>query len=25
MGLIRERVLRAYGVELQEEVIVWKN
>ena len=25
MDLIRERVLRAYGVELEEEVIVWKN
>ena len=25
MDLIRERVLGAYGVELEEEVIVWKN
>jgi UDP-N-acetylmuramate dehydrogenase len=25
MDLIRERVRRAYGVELEEEVIVWKN
>jgi UDP-N-acetylmuramate dehydrogenase len=25
MELIRERVLKAYGVELEEEVIVWKN
>lgn len=25
MDRIRERVLRAYGVELEEEVIVWKN
>ena len=25
MDLIRARVLRAYGVELEEEVIVWKN
>lgn len=25
MDLIRERVLKAYGVELEEEVIVWKN
>jgi UDP-N-acetylmuramate dehydrogenase len=25
MDLIRERVLRGYGVELEEEVIVWKN
>jgi UDP-N-acetylmuramate dehydrogenase len=25
MDLIRERVLKAYGVELHEEVIVWKN
>ncbi|MBI4165117.1 MAG: UDP-N-acetylmuramate dehydrogenase [Acidobacteria bacterium] len=25
MDLIRERILKAYGVELEEEVIVWKN
>ena len=25
MDLMRERVLRAYGIELEEEVIVWKN
>ena len=25
MDLIRERVLRGYGVELEEEVIVWRN
>jgi UDP-N-acetylmuramate dehydrogenase len=25
MDLIRERVLQGYGVELEEEVIVWKN
>jgi len=25
MDLIRERVARAFGVELEEEVIVWKN
>ncbi len=25
MDTIRERVLKAYGVELKEEVIVWKN
>jgi UDP-N-acetylmuramate dehydrogenase len=25
MDLIRERVLKAYGVDLEEEVIVWKN
>ena len=25
MDLIRERVLKGYGVELEEEVIVWKN
>ncbi len=25
MDLIRERVLKAYGVELEEEVLVWKN
>ncbi len=25
MDLIRERVLKTYGVELEEEVIVWKN
>ncbi len=25
MDLIRERVLKAYGVELEEEVIVWRN
>jgi UDP-N-acetylmuramate dehydrogenase len=25
MDLIRERVLRGFGVELEEEVIVWKN
>jgi UDP-N-acetylmuramate dehydrogenase len=25
MDLIRDRVLRTYGVELAEEVIVWKN
>lgn len=25
MDLIRERVLKAYGLELEEEVIVWKN
>lgn len=25
MDLIRERVLKAYGVELQLEVVVWKN
>ena len=25
MDLIRERVRKAYGVELEEEVIVWKN
>ena len=25
MDLIRERVLHAYGIELEEEVIVWKN
>jgi UDP-N-acetylmuramate dehydrogenase len=25
MDLIRERVLRGYGVDLEEEVIVWKN
>lgn len=25
MDLIRDRVLKAYGVELEEEVIVWRN
>jgi UDP-N-acetylmuramate dehydrogenase len=25
MDLIRERVLKAYGLELEEEVIVWRN
>jgi UDP-N-acetylmuramate dehydrogenase len=25
MGLMRERVLSTYGVELEEEVIVWRN
>lgn len=25
MDLIRERVLKAYGIELEEEVIVWRN
>ena len=25
MDLIRERVLKAYGIELKEEVIVWRN
>ena len=25
MDLVRERVLREYGLELEEEVIVWKN
>ncbi|MBI4460002.1 MAG: UDP-N-acetylmuramate dehydrogenase [Acidobacteria bacterium] len=25
MDLIRERILKAYGVELEEEVIVWRN
>ncbi len=25
MDLVRERVLRGYGLELEEEVIVWKN
>jgi UDP-N-acetylenolpyruvoylglucosamine reductase len=24
MDFIRERVLRAYGLELEEEVIAWK-
>ena len=25
MDLVRERVLKAYGVELEEEVVIWKT